>query len=244
MYIFEKSKPYTLWYMRDIYCVCFVFAGGWSGKIAALDISGGRSCSRGAHPGVWQSLWKGLVLQHCVLTDVLQKALEHKFCRILYAMWNSYSYSRGHQTWSTAVVFGSCLWAGGAQSTGPARWRWWGSVSRNCTHFYFHSLCFDNICTLVHTIFVYFIRWFSRIHRSKENCPGSQCKCVVQCGDEGWWDEITSLVTCNISLCYLINLMWPFVSLSDRSQSGVWSDEQFGGLQTQQPTHLPRSTSQ
>lgn len=31
--------------------------------------------------------------------------------------------------------------------------------------------------------------------------------------------------------------------LSYRAQSGIWSDEQFGGLQTQQPTELPGSTS-
>lgn len=115
----------------------------------------------------------------------LQKA---QIFSLWYGMWNFYFYSRGHQTWGTTVVFVSHLWTGGAQSTGSARWGWWVlqtieiTISPISFILYFHIL-------LIHTVFVTFIRWFSRIHRSKANCPGSQCQCVVQCGDEGWWDD-------------------------------------------------------
>lgn len=52
-------------------------------------------------------------------------------------------YSRGHQTWSTAVVFGSCFWTGGAQPTGAARWRWLvftGIRKYNTANIYIHLI--------------------------------------------------------------------------------------------------------
>ncbi len=75
--------------MCNVYYVCVTFAEGWSGKATSLDISGGRSCSRGAHSGLWQSLWKWLVLQLCMVCVSLQKATESIFFfRALYGIWN------------------------------------------------------------------------------------------------------------------------------------------------------------
>lgn len=54
------------WYMCNVCHVRVVFAEGWYWKATTVDISGGRSCSRGAHSGVWQSLWKWLVFQLCM----------------------------------------------------------------------------------------------------------------------------------------------------------------------------------
>lgn len=49
-------KISTVYLSCDTCVTCIVFAEGWSGKATSLDISGGRSCSGGAHSGVRQSL--------------------------------------------------------------------------------------------------------------------------------------------------------------------------------------------
>lgn len=57
----------NVWYCRlgPAFICVFMFAEGWSGKVAPMDISGRRSGPRGAHPGVRQSLWNWSVLaQH------------------------------------------------------------------------------------------------------------------------------------------------------------------------------------
>lgn len=173
-----------------------MFAEGWTGEATFVDISGWRYCSRGAHSGVWQSLWKWWALL-CLLKAtayiVLQGNVWHLKCDL---------YSRGHQTWSTTVVFGSRLWAGGAQSSRVARWGWWGYVLQTPQKLHNSILLVFYICILTFTLPFFsfsplFIRWLSRIHRCKANCPGTQCQCVVQCGDEGWWDEFMSTIIYN-----------------------------------------------
>lgn len=58
-----------------------------------------------------------------VSSSVLWATLEQtvRYFKIL----NLFPSSRGNKTWSTPVVSGSCLWVGGAQSSGAAWWRWW-----------------------------------------------------------------------------------------------------------------------
>lgn len=66
---------------------------------------------------------------------------------------------RSHQTWSAAVVFGSCIWARRTQSSGAPRWGWWvsqmGEMSSDITQIYISILCVLIIFSPAFTLFCF-----------------------------------------------------------------------------------------
>ncbi len=157
-----------------------VFAERWSGEAASLDISCGRSRAGGAHSGVRQSLWKWFVLQLCLKAEC--SGIQH--CRLLCGNWNAtciLGVTRHEaQQWCLAHAFE--LVELNPQELPDEDGEFyrhklqWHHVYFNCSCFFCEFRC--------HCVLPY--RWLSRIHRSKENCPGSQCQRMVQCGDERW----------------------------------------------------------
>lgn len=69
-------------------------------------------------------MWKGL-WRWCVRCPDLGRNLW------LPVVWVLFGCCRSQQTWSSAVVFGSWLWAGGAQPPGVTRWGWWAKEQFN-----------------------------------------------------------------------------------------------------------------
>lgn len=139
--------------MCNIYNVYMVFAEGRSGKATSLDISGGRSCSRGAHSGVWQSLWKWLVLAYgWIIYGVvgLQKALE-------YNTWNSICIQgvtrHEAQQWCLAHAFELVELNPQELPDEDGEFYRQQKIQWHCVHLYFYSPYLANF-VLIYIVFV------------------------------------------------------------------------------------------
>lgn len=141
--------------------VQLLFTERWTRKAKTLDSCGGRHCSRGAHACVWQNWWKWSVMCVCLCVEIDFMCRNWLWCNV-HNTANLCLFSRRHKAWSTAVVFSSCIWACGAQSTGTARWGWWVQQKvQSILIFTFFGIYFIYLFMLFS-----FFRWLSRIYRS------------------------------------------------------------------------------
>lgn len=159
----------------------------------------------------------------------------HIFGSVVYNIWDLL-FSRGQQTWGTAVVFGSCLWAGRTQSTGTARWGWWVWQTVEMLHTFIYLISF-----LVHVLLIFLVSLRMPLLPLSDDFPESTgVKRIIQALNANVWSSVQMkdgamtpvqshippvFWLFNVSVNMYVFILYDCLYLFARTQSRLWSDE-------------------